>query len=229
VGTPQQNGIVEMKHIHLLEITRALLFQSQVHISYWGECLLITTYLINRLPSKVLKGQTPYSILFNKLLAYKLLKTFGCLCYVSTLSSGRNKFKPRAKACVFLGYPLGQKGYKVLELDIRKILVSRDVVFREDKYPFASISSDPTPIFLYPIPAESTLVTSSPTHLPTEPILPIALGFNSPSSPYLSPSHLITSSSSPSPIHIHLLVLLILTYHHQSLENSLRSPNGLHT
>ncbi|RDX66745.1 hypothetical protein CR513_54457, partial [Mucuna pruriens] len=56
VNTPQQNGVAERKSRHLLEVTRALLFQMSVLTVYWGEAVLTTTYLINKLPTRVLNG-----------------------------------------------------------------------------------------------------------------------------------------------------------------------------
>ena len=66
VDTPQQNGIVERKHRHLLETARALFFQSKLPISYWNECVLTATHLINRTPLKSINNISPYEKLYGK-------------------------------------------------------------------------------------------------------------------------------------------------------------------
>jgi len=65
VDTPQQNGRVERKNRHLLNIARALLFQASLPVRFWGEYVLTATYLINYTPTKLHKLKSPYKILFG--------------------------------------------------------------------------------------------------------------------------------------------------------------------
>ena len=99
---------------------------------------MTATYLINRMPTKVHKGKTPYEFLYGKTPTYDHLRTFGCLCFMSTPKQGRDKFQPRAKPCVFMGCPFGKKADKVMDLEIQKFHVSRDIIFHEDSFPFAA-------------------------------------------------------------------------------------------
>ncbi|CAL8168164.1 unnamed protein product [Prunus armeniaca] len=144
VYTPQQNGVVERKHRHILELARALRFQAHLPLRFWAECVLTAVHLINRLPRPLLSQQTPFERLYGKTPSYSHLKVFGCLAYATDVHVP-HKFAPRAKRCVFLGYPVGQKAYKLYDLTTHKFFTSRDIVFHETIFPYASLPSIPTP------------------------------------------------------------------------------------
>jgi len=58
VETPQQNGVAERKHQHILNIIRALIFQSNLHKFFWNFAASHAVFLLNRLPNKVLHSFT---------------------------------------------------------------------------------------------------------------------------------------------------------------------------
>ena len=123
------------------------------------KCVSTAVYVINRLPTPLLSQQTPFERLYQKCPSYSHLRVLGCLAY-ATDTHIAHKFAPRAKRCIFLGYPAGQKAYKLYDLDKHQIFTSRDVVFHEDVFPYKSIlDSSSTSLSVIPI--------SVPEHSPS--------------------------------------------------------------
>ncbi|KAK9064691.1 hypothetical protein SSX86_016073 [Deinandra increscens subsp. villosa] len=89
----------------------------------------------SRLPSSVLHGKSPYELIHGFKPSLTHLRTFGCLAF-STVLNNNDKFSTHSQKCVFLGYSNQKKGYKLLSLDNKEILFSRDVKFYEVVFPF---------------------------------------------------------------------------------------------
>ena len=142
MDTPQQNGVAERKNIHLLEVAHANKFTNDVPKHFWGEAVLIATYLINRMPSRVLKFQTPRQVLITiqpHILTFTSdlpLRVFGCTPFFHVHHNHRTKLDLKSLKCIFLNYSSCQKDYKCYSPLTRKVYNSMDVTFFESQYYF---------------------------------------------------------------------------------------------
>ena len=152
---------------------------------------------------------------------------FGSLCFASSIPIHRNKFDSRSRQCVFIGYRLDIKGYKLYDLESKTIFVSRDVQFHETIFPFRSPSSlPPLPNFVLPE-FFSFDLAHDPSNSASSSSLSHPISVNVPLSPSI-PS--ISNDSSPIPIiptqkssrHIQLPSYL-QDYHHSLRDTSLPS------
>ena len=112
--TPQQNGVVERKHRHIIETAIALLSQPSLSYSVWTFVVQIAISLINVLPTSVLGWQSPWSTLYSTSLDMSQFKVFGYACYPNLRPYTTHELEPRTRECIFIGYPTHSKGYLCL-------------------------------------------------------------------------------------------------------------------
>lgn len=87
------------------------MFQSGMPLRFWPYSILSSTWLINRIPSRVMRWKSPYELLFGALPDYTMLRPFGCLAYATNLVPNRGKFESRSIKRVFIGYDISHKGF----------------------------------------------------------------------------------------------------------------------
>ncbi|CAN1239948.1 Retrovirus-related Pol polyprotein from transposon TNT 1-94, partial [Linum grandiflorum] len=141
LGVSEQNGVVERKNRHVLELARAILLQTNVPSTFWPEVVSTVTYLINRQPSATLGHVSPYMKLFGKSPQYSFLRTFGCVCYVLLPRTERTKLTSKAAKCVFVGYSEHHKGYLCYDPIQRRVRIAYHVIFMERIFYYSSSSS----------------------------------------------------------------------------------------
>ncbi|GJZ09562.1 retrovirus-related pol polyprotein from transposon TNT 1-94 [Tanacetum coccineum] len=173
--TPQQNGRAERKHRHIVETGLAMLFNAHVPACYWVDAFTSATYIINRLPTPLLKNKSPFQLLFNQAPQYDNFRTFGCQVFPYLRDYAPHKLAPRSIPCIFIGYSAQHKGYRCLDPISSRIFVTRHARFNETIFPFSGSSCN-TPIsslelttFLQDIPSHTSSVLRNCQPMATKP------------------------------------------------------------
>lgn len=104
-------------NIGIFQILLTFFMHTNTPSSYQADQVLIARYLINWVPSSVIKKQIPSQILLPRAELFQVaLKVFGCVCFVHLLDPERDKVAPRAIKCVPWIYSQTQKGYRCMHV-----------------------------------------------------------------------------------------------------------------
>ena len=130
--SPEQNGISERLNRTLIEKVRTMLSDASLPKTFWAEALNTAVYVHNRSPTTSLNKITPYEALVGRKPSVSHFRVFGSICYSHVPKDERRKLDFKSKKCVFVGYSTFSRGYRVYDLENKKTIVSRDVIFNEN-------------------------------------------------------------------------------------------------
>nr|CAE02930.3 OSJNBa0014K14.2 [Oryza sativa Japonica Group] len=80
--SPESNGIAERKNRTLTDLVNAMLDTAGLPKAWWGEALLTSNHVLNRVPNRN-KDKTPYEIWIGRKPSLSYLRTWGCLAKVN--------------------------------------------------------------------------------------------------------------------------------------------------
>jgi Reverse transcriptase (RNA-dependent DNA polymerase) len=137
---PQRNGKVERKFQTFYGRIRAMLnnagLKNGVRSGVWAECAKTVTFLSNITTIKV-QQKCPFQLLYGcKPKLAPSLRFFGEMGVVTTKKDIQGKLKNRGMTCMFMGYSVDHSNdvYRMLNLETKKIILSRDIVWLNRSY-----------------------------------------------------------------------------------------------
>jgi hypothetical protein len=131
--TPQQNGVVERRNQTVMGMARSMMKAKSLPGWFWGEAVNTAVFLLNRAPTQSVARKTPFEVWHGVKPPVHFLRTFGCVAHVKNGSQRLAKLDDRSTPMVFIGYEAGTKVYRFYNPASRRVHVSRDAVFEEER------------------------------------------------------------------------------------------------
>ena len=149
--SPESNEVAERKHRTLKEMMNSLPVSASAPNNLWGEAILSSCHLQNRIPYKK-TGKTPYELWIGHAPNLKYLKVWGCLVKVMLHGPKKRKIGSKTFDCMFIGYASNSVAYRFLVLkndvlECNTIIETKNAEFFEHFFPLSEkISHTPTSV-----------------------------------------------------------------------------------
>jgi hypothetical protein len=129
--TPQQNRVVEQKNRSLKEMASCILHAKSLPQRLWAEALNCATYIQNRYPYIYFKDKTPYEAWSGLKPEVTHFRIFSSCAWARIPSEKRKALDPQSTECIFVGYPDGVMGYRIIDLSSDHLIIEHSVQFEE--------------------------------------------------------------------------------------------------
>jgi transposase InsO family protein len=134
---PEQNGIAERAIAVYFSMVRCMLHSAGMDLRYWGEAFMYAVHIRNLSLTSGLADKVPYHAWTRRKPDVSHLRVFGSIGFANIPKKLRGgKLEATAVKCRLLGWWADEsKGYRMEDLETKKVIASRDVRFIEDETP----------------------------------------------------------------------------------------------
>jgi hypothetical protein len=101
----------------------------------WGEGMVASFHIQNRLPNKSIGMETPYERWFGHKPDVSMIKVWGCRAYM-TDPTYTKALTPKGISLVHTGYQPNVNGYRLVDIKTNKVYIAYHVVFKEHEFPY---------------------------------------------------------------------------------------------
>ncbi|UYV73960.1 hypothetical protein LAZ67_11001597 [Cordylochernes scorpioides] len=133
--TLMENVVDYESEINLAEKgkTTQAIAKGDMRLTTCTKAIATATYIKNCTPHRSIKQNTPMQRWNGRKPSVKHIRIFGCLTHWLESKPRRNKFSPKGRKGIFIGYSIKRKAYRIYDIMTKRIHEVRSVKFSEDK------------------------------------------------------------------------------------------------
>lgn len=116
-----------------MNMVRSMLSEKYIPKTFWPEAVRWAVYVLNRCPTISVKSVTPEEAWSGVKPSVEHFRVFGCMSHVHVPDAKMTKLENKSVKCILLGVSEESKAYRLYDPINKRIIVSRDVIFEEEK------------------------------------------------------------------------------------------------
>ena len=97
----------------------------------WAEAIHDAAYIQNKVPYSSMKCNIHFEAYFGHKPDVSNLRVFGSTAWARIPLDKRRDLQPQSIECMFIGYPDESKGFKLLDIKTKHIIIERSLKFDE--------------------------------------------------------------------------------------------------